>query len=219
VSPDPQPTFEQIRQLVHSTQESEQKRGLDYLAERYLPLVRIYSAGRIPHDGVNTRTDVQNNVWMLLLEGLKKGSTERGKFILHSEGEFRSLLKTLTIRNIADLARTPQNGGGERPTSSKFEDKAAGPLSEIETAEFQRIAKEFRNQVAVHPRKDLAEALFRRVFDGAPWDTIAQESSSPYGKQWTANTIRMAVARFCEELQQQFSVDYRDLTSLLLNEE
>ena len=167
------------------------RQALDDLLARYLPDLRRFASGRIPHwarDGTDTDDVVQ--------DALARAFRRIGQFEARREGALRAYLRQAVFNRIRDEFRR----AGRRPAAAELDADAPGddtsPLDRaigIETAERYE-------QALQRLRPADREAIIVRVELGSTYEQAALALGKP-----TADAARVAIGRALVKLAEEMS--------------
>jgi RNA polymerase sigma-70 factor (ECF subfamily) len=164
------------------------RRALDELFERYIPLLRRWARGRLPK-WARRGTDTQDLVQDVVVNTLRQLDT----FDASREGALQAYLRQAILNRIRDELRRVTRRPANQPLVDRYQSADASPLDEaIGTETVDRY-----EQALAQLSPDEREAIIARVEFGYAYDQIAQIIGRP-----SADAARMAVRRALVHLAQ-----------------
>ncbi len=161
----------------------------DKLAARYLPILRRWASGRLPHytRGLHDTDDL---VQISLLKALDKVND----FEYRQEGGFLAYIRAILLNAVRYELRRYQR----RPARSELDDNIRSPQqSALEDAVGREAIELYEAALAILP-EDQQEAVILRVEFGYSYQEIAEAIGKP-----SSNATRMAVTRALARLAEE----------------
>jgi RNA polymerase sigma factor (sigma-70 family) len=179
-------------QLLEQARDGD-RRALEALFERYLPLLRRWAKGRLPQ-WARRGTDTHDLVQEAMIQTLGKLDT----FSATREGALQAYLRQAILNRIRDELRRAARRPTAEPVDEAVPDRGSSPLEQAIGAEMVERYDAGLQQLSPEER----ELLVARLEFGCSYEQVAEAVGRP-----TAEAARLAVRRALVHLAQVMQRD------------